>query len=432
MTIKKQKTQKPDISFDDFAVIYDDITLYPSILDVAIKLGMSQRTVRDKASKFRLDGKTLADRTQRAVPPIPKTLEEVNRDQNFKLIEAQNQISQLRKDLRAAEQHVVTSRALKQIIYNVDQVTPDKTPAWLTSTKIKKSLTGIPVLFLSDIHFDEVVDKAQVGGINEFNRDVATARIKHTFNTAIELTHNYLAAPNYEGIVVAMGGDMLSGNIHEELSENNEGPILESVVKISELLIEGIRGLADVFGKVFVPCVVGNHGRLHKKPRAKNRVFDNFEWIMYHIIRKEFLSDARVTVHIPDSPDTLFQIYNRRFLLTHGDQFKGGSGIAGIFSPLMLGNHRKQKRNQAVGAPYDILMVGHFHQYIHSNSLIVNGSIKGYDEYAFINNLGAEDPQQALFIVHPEHDITFRMPVQCGGYETTTNNTKKDKLAVIW
>ena len=51
-------------------------------------------------------------------------------------------------------------------------------------------------------------------------------------------------------------------------------------------------------------------------------------------------------------------------------------------------------------------------QYIHLTRLIVNGSLKGYDEYAYNNNFGFEPPQQALWLTHPKHGITFRMPVQ--------------------
>ena len=59
------------------------------------------------------------------------------------------------------------------------------------------------------------------------------------------------------------------------------------------------------------------------------------------------------------------------------------------------------------------MIVGHWHQYIHTRTLIVNGSLKGYDEYAYTNNFSFEEPQQAMWINHPRHGITFRMPVNC-------------------
>jgi hypothetical protein len=55
--------------------------------------------------------------------------------------------------------------------------------------------------------------------------------------------------------------------------------------------------------------------------------------------------------------------------------------------------------------------MGHWHQDIRLRKLIVNGSLKGYDEYAFANNFPFEPPSQALWMTHPQHGITFSMPV---------------------
>ena len=70
-----------------------------------------------------------------------------------------------------------------------------------------------------------------------------------------------------------------------------------------------------------------------------------------------------------------------RILLTHGDQFRGGSGIAGLLSPLLLGDHRKRKRQTAMNHPYDWMIYGHWHSLVLGvRGLIGNGSLKGYDE----------------------------------------------------
>jgi hypothetical protein len=57
------------------------------------------------------------------------------------------------------------------------------------------------------------------------------------------------------------------------------------------------------------------------------------------------------------------------------------------------------------------MLLGHFHQLIQLERVIVNGSLKGYDEYAWANNFAFERPRQALFITHPQHGITISMPV---------------------
>ena len=60
---------------------------------------------------------------------------------------------------------------------------------------------------------------------------------------------------------------------------------------------------------------------------------------------------------------------------------------------------------------YDTMLLGHWHQLIQLERLIVNGSLKGYDEYAYSNNFGFEPPRQALWLTHPDHGLTFSMPV---------------------
>lgn len=393
-------------------------------------LDVSERTVRRYANKFKEAGEEVLDR-KKIVQTSPTNTND-SLDLQLKVSQLIAETTRLKREIKNAHKEVMISKTMKELIHGSTTHLDKAPPKWLNPTKKDKEMTGIPVLFLSDFHFDEVVDTAQIGYVNKFNHNIAEDRIKHSFKTTINLLDNYMVNPSYDGIVVALGGDMLAGNIHDELAETNHQSILRSVNDLSDLLIEGFAGLADSFGKVFVPCVVGNHGRLHKKPRHKNKVFDNFEWIVYQNLAKYFADDDRFTFHIPDGPDAQFSVYDKTFLLTHGDQFRGGNAIAGIFSPLMLGMTRKQKKHAAIGKPFDIMMCGHFHQYIHSNSLIVNGSLKGYDEYASTNNFSFEEPQQALFIVHPVFGITYRIPIMCDSYEKDESKPIKKKLEIIW
>jgi len=98
-------------------------------------------------------------------------------------------------------------------------------------------------------------------------------------------------------------------------------------------------------------------------------------------------------------------------MLTHGDEFRGGDGMIGALGPIVRGDHRKRSRSGQIDQGYDVLLVGHFHQLIQLQRLIVNGSLKGYDEFAWRCGFGYERARQALWITHPEHGITFSMPV---------------------
>lgn len=323
-------------------------------------------------------------------------------------------IKKLETDLKKAQAQSADAAAIKDILgtlkTNVEGI---EIPKWANAPLAKPSSPGVPLLFLSDLHWGEKVHPTQINGVNKYNLAIAHERLNYTVETAIHLLKILDGGMDYPGIVCPLGGDMISGNIHDELTATNELNTMPTVLDLYGELVSAITRLADVFGAVFLPCVSGNHGRDTRKIWGKDRHHTSFDWLIYRFLAKHFESDKRVTFFIPDSSDALFRIFTTRFLLTHGDQFRGGDSIIGALGPLTRGNQKKQARNQAIGAEYDIMMCGHWHQYIHNARLIVNGSLKGYDEYAYQNNFSFEEPQQALFVVHPRHGITYRMPVNC-------------------
>lgn len=329
-----------------------------------------------------------------------------------KLGEIRREKQQLETRIQELLSESATAQALRELIHQSNPKDHNP-PDWLIRENRPRGVHGTPVLFLSDIHFDEVVKPEQVNFVNSFNRDIAIRRLKHTFQSMVHLTKHYLKNPAYDGVVCALGGDLLSGNIHEELRDTNEASINLSIMALTDVLIAGLELLLREFPEVFVPCVVGNHGRQSVKPRAKGRVHENFEWLVYEYLRRHFAKEKRIRFMIPEGADCQFPIYGRQFMLTHGDQFHGGTGISGLYMPLLRGMAKKLARNQAMGKPFDVMMCGHWHTYVHTNQLVVNGSVKGVDEYSYQGNFGAEPPQQALWIEHPRNRSTFRMPILC-------------------
>lgn len=285
-------------------------------------------------------------------------------------------------------------------------------PNWMVERRKSSGKTkGIPTIFASDWHYGEIVHKAQINGMNEFNLDIADRRIKALVDGAVNLLFDEQKEPIYDGIVFAMGGDMFSGVIHEELKETNEKEMFPTLLQLTERVEWVITNLAKQFGRVHVPVVVGNHGRTSRKPVAKNRAFQNFDWLLGSLLASRFRGDKRITFQIPEGPDAQYSIYGHRYLLTHGDQFRGGDGIIGPIGSVIRGNHRKTMRESNINKPYDTLICGHWHQLIMTEKIIINGALKGYDEYAYTNNFEYQDPQQAMWLTHPEHGITISMPI---------------------
>lgn len=299
-------------------------------------------------------------------------------------------------------------RAILQMKQAVDELKP---PTWLVQAKPGGKSPGVPLLFLSDLHWGEKVEPSQINGVNRYSVKIAHKRMQTLAEGAGRLLSIISPELDYPGIVIPLGGDMISGNIHDELTATNELNSMDSVLDLFSALVGFIGGMADRFGKVFCPCVTGNHGRDTHKIWNKDRHRTSFDWLLYCFLAKHFENDKRISFFIPDGPDAYFRVFNHRYLLTHGDQFRGGDGMIGALGPIIRGDHKKRSRNAQIEMEYDTMMLGHWHQYIHLTRLIVNGSLKGYDEYAYNNNFGFEYPQQALWITHPKYGITFRSPV---------------------
>lgn len=348
----------------------------------------------------------LADRTVSG-PEVDAEVRRVERqmaDLRRKVADASSE----RDQAEAANERAQRELAL---MLQLDDGRAQDPPAWTRKPPKAGKKHGTPWLMLSDLHLDEVVAPAEIGGVNAYSRRIAEQRLQRTFTGAVEVARSYWSGIEYDGIVCALGGDLYSGDIHDELTQTNEDTILGSVLHWADQLASGIALLADEFRKVHVPVVVGNHGRRSRKPRSKFRARDNFDWFTGHLLARQFAHDQRVTFDVAESADTHVQSYGHTVCVTHGDQTSGGGGIGGIWPPIMRLDARKRQRSNAINQPYDLLVMGHWHQLVFGPQFIVNGSLKGYDEYAYTNNFGFEAPQQALWLMTPEHGRTFTAPI---------------------
>ena len=296
--------------------------------------------------------------------------------------------------------------------YEAARKAPISPPVWTTKPR-KGGHAALVVAQLTDWHFDEVVHPEEVLGLNAYNREIALRRFRTWAERVVSLPRDYFAGLQIEGLVLLATGDMLSGDIHAELRESNEAKLLSSLLYWTEQIIAALELLEREYaGHLSVHAVVGNHGRLTVKPVFKGRAHTNVEWLLWSIIRDR-LHDrgSKVSVDVSESMDLNVAIYGRNHLLTHGDQFHGGTGISGAMAPLLLGTHRKGVRQAAAAMPMDLMVLGHFHQLLDLPGLMMGGSGKGYDEYAFGLNLRPELAQQALWITTPERGKTMTMPV---------------------
>lgn len=341
-------------------------------------------------------------------PPVPaeKRIASLVKLSNDKT----NEIRRVQRLLASSEKELEQQKKLLDR-YATIKPADMKVPAWLTPKKASKVHRATPVLMLSDLHLDEVVDLHEMDGINEYNREIANVRLERTVNGTVDLLKNYVSGVHYDGMVVALLGDVLTGEIHDELARTNEAPTAASVVYWVPRLASALRHLAEEFGRIYVPCVDGNHDRYYPKTPRKKRAESSFAWIIYNWLADTCRDDNRISFGISTSPEQLINVYGTRFLLSHGDGFRSQGGVGGLYPSMLKWLLKKHQLYSQTKNDFDFALLGHWHQLLWGPDFIVNGSLKGYDEYAKDGGFGYQVPQQALFTVTPERGIVQRLSV---------------------
>lgn len=277
-------------------------------------------------------------------------------------------------------------------------------PGW--TVKPHSRSADIPVLFTSDFQWGEVIDSAEMDGMNQFNLSIAKSRYRQLIGSTIDICENYRQQSKYPGFVYLRGGDSISGDIHDELQRTNEAP---STMQVMDLFGEELRGidlLQKTFGKVVVISVAGNHGRLTKKPIAKKYSEWNFDFMLALMLEKA-CQNKNVTFITPPSGEAYFQLYGTRFLLTHGDRIgsRGGQGFIGPIATITRGAKKTRDAYAMVKKLIDWVLVGHFHTSAMGTGFLSNGSLPGYGEFAASIKASPEPPSQTLFFINRKYGL---------------------------
>lgn len=325
-------------------------------------------------------------------------------DERRDLLRLRQENARLRAALDQADQAALDADRFRRLSAELHD-RPMPPPDWALRVPAGEDSPGVPILVLSDWHIGETVDPAQMHGANAFNAEVAEARVKRLVDRTLYLAFQHVKTPKYPGAVVVLGGDFVSGWLHEELFRTDWcAPTMAANWCVSRLHRVLLR-LADAFGRVHVAAVPGNHGRLTKKPMMKGGATACFDHAIYEALADRLQDDARITWTVPAAGDCILEVAGTRYLLMHGHELgvKGGDGIIGALGPIMRGAIKTGRAERSIGRDFDVLMLGHFHQSIWQprQGIIVNNSLKGWDEYARKQRHAYSPPSQWLFFSHP-------------------------------
>lgn len=267
------------------------------------------------------------------------------------------------------------------------------------------------IVVLTDWHTEERVDPDTIDGLNEFNLEIAAARIERTFQKIPELIEKFSKFTTMPQLVLALLGDLITGFIHPELKESNYLSPTEASLFVQDRLCAGIDFLLKqkCVKTILIPTCHGNHGRTTEKPRTSTAYKNSYEWLLYNQMAKLYRNEPRVEWKIAKGIHNWVDVQKHGVRFHHGDNIKYQGGVGGITIPV---NKKIAQWNKARTASLDIF--GHYHQFFnHWPRWISCGCLIGYNAYA--QSIGAEpqEPTQPFIVMSKEHGLVMAEPIFC-------------------
>lgn len=385
---------------DDGAVVAG-IAQHGSKAAYARALGVSATALKDHIDRHGIVPQQAAQPLTAASVGEPVSREEMLEQQ---LVEARKALLQARaEDVREA-------RVLEVLEGSISRVVPTYKPR-PRRTSVDHEAHTLCLLW-SDCHASEVVSLTETLGLNEYNWPIMMERLRRLAEGVRSHRDHYGAKARK--LVIASLGDQLTGVIHEELRDTNDTTFSDSMVRFGE---EGAQWISQEFGDVFeeieVHVIPGNHPRFSQKPRHKLS-YDNGDYVAGHIMRIALAGHPNIRVNVPRASKAIIDICGRKVLLLHGDGVR--STMVGVpWGGIIRHSERLVKLFDLADVEVQHVFGGHWHnpQVAEDFSILINGSIKGVDEYGIDKFAGGKPPVQLLAAFHPRHGITGVHKIDC-------------------
>ncbi|MHA1833226.1 MAG: hypothetical protein ACTSV7_04490 [Candidatus Baldrarchaeia archaeon] len=359
-----------------------------------------------------------------AVPTVEESKTIVKKDIELTRVKAEKSIllKKYKHAIKASSMQEVILEYLHEHIQALPEV-PTPKPRKIEFTDSSEEEL---ILNLSDIHAGEIVNAEEMAGLNEYNFHIMSHRLKALADTVVDISKNKLRGYQFHKLHILGLGDWISGTIKDELVESSEGNVIEWTMNLAYIVSQMIRELAVEFEEIVFAGVIGNHGRLHKKPRFKAR-YVNWDYVCYQMISALLFKQKNVKCIIPKSFWYIHEVNNHKFLLIHGDNILSNLGIPWYGINRMVANFKELLASKE--QHFDYIMLGHFHNYglldRVKGELLINGSLIGGNEYSVGKMFTSSEACQHFCGVHPKRGMTFRYKVNVQHIDTSGESPYK-------
>ncbi len=322
----------------------------------------------------------------------PLSEHQLRQEQNEEIQELHRQ---LREKDNVFERYKKTRGGLEVFFRQVTEAIPTVTP--LPKQYQPKAKSGKPVIAVnqtSDSHMGAVQLADEIEGLNEYNPTICGKRNMLFAESSLSYFETMRTAYTINELVWLFTGDLISGDIHEELKVTNAFPVPVQVVEAAKLHSMQIAYAAPHFEKIRVEFIVAdNHSRLTKKPQAAEAGYNSLNYLVGMMMKQYLVKHDNVEVNIYAMAEKVISVGILQYLLLHGHSIKGWMGVpwygierkAGRESTARLAaimraqNEEVLRRMKEIG--FHKMIHGHFHTSFDAPMYACSGSVQGTTSY---------------------------------------------------
>ena len=333
----------------------------------------------------------------KSVNSIRAEQSELTKDLRGKLSSLQSTIGEYRSE------HGKLQSFFDDVTMAIDAYVPNKQVYTPSPSKARVTTPCSVVAQACDWHMGAVQPRAEIEGFNEFSPEICRQRVYEFAKKLIDWTEVHRAAYHIDELVLLVLGDLISGDIHDELRVTAEFPAPVQCVEAGGLLAEFVSMLAPHFANVRVEFVVeDNHGRLTKKPQAREAGLNTFNYLVGHIAKLHLAKTDNVQFNIYPQYEAVVQVAGRKYLLCHGHGVSGWMGFPYYGIERKVAKEAMKRMNGPDANRFNRVILGHWHAPMTHPIFWIGGSVSGTDAYD--HKCGrASPPSQASWIVHPKY-----------------------------
>ena len=288
----------------------------------------------------------------------------------------------LRDERRKLNKHIVDKAKEENVVDQIKECIEKHIhrTGVITHTPLPSSENDL-IVHLSDLHTGIDIDNF----FNKYNDEILKYRLSKYASKVIDVATLHRS----ENCFLVLGGDMISGIIHQDLRLENGYNVIQQVMMASNYIVEFIETILPYFNEIKIVSVPGNHSRVSAK-KEQNFKGEFFDSLIPFYIKCYYRGYPNISIidGLVDESIQCFTVRDNLCIATHGDKDTPKTVADRI--TMMLGEKPK------------IIIMGHRHQNGYGSpsgvKVVEGGSCSGIDNFCIANRIKGE-PEQIILVV---------------------------------